>query len=190
MNNKIETIKSLIANGSTFARIETLTAVKTAAKFKHIPIMKHSVANVTLFGTLNDYSVYSRMVLKSSNKIDGQTVNDFVVSDSYFEHDKDCFSIVYHKSNQTAYLYAVYNNVSSTVYTIDGIESDKITVAEYLTPSEKEKMLGDNSLVYNKTNNVLHDVIVRTIKIDNILSIKCNKTELALNGGYTTALHA
>lgn len=189
MNNKIETIKSLIANGSTFARIETLTAVKTAAKFKHIPIMKHSVANVTLFGTLNDYAVYNRMVIKSSNKIDGQTVNQFEVSDSSFYHDDNCYSIVYNKKTDTAYLYAVYNNAKSS-YTIDGATVDKHTVAHYMTPSEREKMLGDTSIIYNKKNDVLHSVIVRTIKIDNILSIKCNKMELALNGGYTTALHA
>jgi hypothetical protein len=186
--NSINTIKSLIANGSTFARIETLTAVKTAAKHKAIKIEKRTIANVQLFGTLNDLQVYRRMVIKSANKIDNQVIESFEVSDNYFTHDDSCFSIVYHKSNQTAYLYAVYNNVSSTVYTIDGIESDKLQVSEYLTPSEKEKMLGDNSIVYNKTNDVLHSVIVRTIKIENIISIKCNKMELNL--GDKTALHA
>jgi hypothetical protein len=188
--NSINTIKSLISNGSTFARIETLTTVKTAAKHKAVNIQKHTIANVQLFGTINDYDVYRRMVIKSSNRIDGQSVDDFQVSENYFYHDNACYSIVYNKKTDLPYLYAVYNNVSSTVYTIDGIESDKITVAEYLTPSEKEKMLGDNSIVYNKTNDVLHSVIVRTIKLENIISIKCNKMELALNGGYTTALHA
>lgn len=186
---KIETIKSLIANGSTFARLETITPVKTAAKFKNVPIMKHTIANVQLFGTLKDYDVYRRMVIKSANKIDNQ-IESFEVSDNYFEHDSECYSIVYHKTNQTAYLYAVYNNVSSTVYTVDGVTVDKNTVAFYMTPSEREKMLGDNSIIYNKKNDVLHDVIVRTIKLDNVISIKCNKMMLELNGGYTTALHA
>ena len=180
MNAIINTIKSLIANGSTFARLETLTTVKTAAKHKAIKIEKRTIANVQLFGTLNDLQVYRKMVIKSANKIDNQQIESFEVSDNYFTHDTDCFSIVYHKSNETAYLYAVYNNAKSS-YTIDGIESDKLQVSEYLTPSEKEKMLGDNSIVYNKTNDVLHSVIVRTIKLENIISIKCNKMMLGLN---------
>ena len=180
MNTKIETIKSLIANGSTFARLETVTAVKTAAKFKTVKIEKHTIANVQLFGALKDYAVYSRMVLKSANSINGQNVDDFQVSDNYFEHDKTCFSIVYHKTNQTAYLYAVYNSSKSS-YTIDGKTATKAEVSEYLTPSEKDKMLGDSSIVYNKTNDLLHSVIVRTIKLDNVISIKCNKMELSLN---------
>ena len=189
MNAIINTIKSLIANGSTFARLETLTTVKTAAKHKAVKIEKRTIANVQLFGTLKDYDVYRRMVIKSSNRIDGQSIDDFEVSDNYFTHDTDCFSIVYHKSNETAYLYAVYNNAKSS-YTIDGIQADKLQVAEYLTPSEKEKMLGDNSIVYNKTNDVLHSTIIRTIKIDNVISIKCNKMMLGLNDKDKTALHA
>jgi hypothetical protein len=179
--NSINTIKSLIANGSTFARIETLTAVKTAAKHKAIKIEKRTIANVQLFGTLNDLQVYRRMVIKSANKIDNQQIESFEVSENYFYHDENCFSIVYNKNNDLPYLYAVYNNVTSSIYTIDGIESDKITVSEYLTPSEKEKMLGDNSIIYNKKNDVLHSTIVRTIKLENVISIKCNKMMLGLN---------
>jgi hypothetical protein len=184
----IETVKSLIANGSTFASIEYTTQVKTAAKFKDIKIMKQSKANVTLFGTLKDFEVYQRAVIKSANKIDGQSINNFEVSDTYFEHDKTCFSIVNHKTNGTAYLYAIFNNASKSVYTIDSIEVDKMTVSQYLTPSEREKLLNDNSLVYNKTNDVIHSTIVRTIKIENITAIKANKMELNLNA--KTALHA
>jgi hypothetical protein len=184
----IETVKSLIANGSTFASIEYTTQVKTSAKFKDIKIMKQSKANVTLFGTLKDFEVYQRAVIKSANKIDGQSINTFEVSDTYFEHDKTCFSIVNHKTNGTAYLYAIFNNASKSVYTIDGIEVDKITVSQYLTNSEKDKLLNDNSLVYNKTNDVIHSTIVRTIKIENITAIKANKMTLELNA--KTALHA
>lgn len=186
--NTINTIKAIIANGSTFASIEYTTQVKTAAKFKDFKIMKQSKANVTLFGTLKDFEVYQRAVIKSANKIDGQEVTEFAVSDTYFEHDKTCFSIVNHKTNGTAYLYAIFNNASKSVYTIDGIEVDKITVSQYLTNSEKDKLLNDNSLVYNKTNDVIHSTIVRTIKIENITAIKANKMELNLNA--KTALAA
>jgi len=184
----IETVKSLIANGSTFASIEYTTQVKTSAKFKDIKIMKQSKANVTLFGTLKDFEVYQRAVIKSANKIDGQSINTFEVSDTYFEHDKTCFSIVNHKTNGTAYLYAIFNNASKSIYTIDGIEVDKMTVSQYLTNSEKDKLLNDNSIVYNKTNDVIHSTIVRTIKIENITAIKANKMTLELNA--KTALHA
>ena len=188
MNNKIETIKSLIANGATFAALEYTTTVKTAAKFKDIEILKSSKANVTLFGTIKDFEVYQRAVIKSANKIDGQAITDFTVSDTYFTHDDNCFSIVTHKTNGTAYLYAIFNNASKSVYTIDGIESDKITVSQYLTNSEKDKLLNDNSLVYNKLNDVIHSTIVRTIKIENVTSIKANKMQLELNA--KTALAA
>ena len=150
--------------------------------------MKQSKANVTLFGTLKDFEVYQRAVIKSANKIDGQEVTEFAVSDTYFEHDKTCFSIVNHKTNGTAYLYAIFNNASKSVYTLDGIEVDKITVSQYLTNSEKDKLLNDNSLVYNKTNDVIHSTIVRTIKIENITAIKANKMTLNLNA--KTALAA
>lgn len=187
-NSTINTIKSLIANGSTFAAIEYTTTVKTAAKFKDIKILKQSKANVTLFGTLKDFEVYQRAVIKSANKIDGQSIESFEVSDTYFTHDTDCFSIVNHKTNGTAYLYAIFNNASKSIYTIDGIEVDKLTVSQYLTNSEKDKLLNDNSLVYNKTNDVIHSTIVRTIKIENITSIKANKMTLDLNANK--ALHA
>jgi hypothetical protein len=180
MNNKIKTVKSLIANGSTFAKIETITPVKTAAKYKDVKIEKTTIANVQLFGTLKDLQVYQRAVIKSANKIDNQAIESFEVSDNYFEHDSECFSIVYHKTNGTAYLYAVYNNSKSS-YTIDGKTATKSEVSEYLTPSERDKMLGDSSIVYNKTNDLLHSVIVRTIKLDNVISIKANKMTLELN---------
>lgn len=189
MNNSIiNTIKSLIANGSTFASIEYTTTVKTAAKFKDVKILKQSKANVTLFGTLKDFEVYQRAVIKSANKIDNQQIESFEVSDTYFEHDKTCFSIVNHKTNSTAYLYAIFNNASKSVYTIDGQIVDKLTVSQYLTNSEKDKLLNDNSLVYNKTNDVIHSTIVRTIKIENVTSIKANKMTLDLNANK--ALHA
>lgn len=186
--NIINAIKAIIANGSTFAAIEYTTQVKTAAKFKEVKIMKQSRANVSLFGTLKDFEVYQRAVIKSANKIDGQDIQSFTVSDTYFTHDKECFSIVNHKTNGTAYLYAIFNNASKSIYTIDGVEADKMTVAQYLTSSEKDKLLSDNSIVYNKANDVLHSTIVRTIKIQNITSIKCNKMQLELN--TNKALHA
>lgn len=186
--NTINTIKAIIANGATFAALEYTTTVKTAAKFKDIKILKQSKANVTLFGTVKDFEVYQRAVIKSANKIDGQAITDFTVSDTYFEHDKTCFSIVTHKTNGTAYLYAIFNNASKSVYTIDGIEVDKLEVSQYLTNSERDKLLNDNSLVYNKTNDVIHSTIVRTIKIENVTSIKTNKMQLELNA--KTALAA
>jgi len=187
MNNKIETVKSLIANGSTFAKIETITPVKTAAKFKSTNIQKHTIANVQLFGTLKDLQVYQRAVIKSANKIDNQTIESFEVSDNYFYHDENCFSIVYNKNNEMPYLYAVYNSSKSS-YTIDGKTATKSEVSEYLTPSERDKLLNDNSIVYNKTNDLLHSVIVRTIKLDNVISIKAHKMELTLSN--KTALAA
>lgn len=186
----IETVKALLNNGSNIATITYKTDVKTSAKFKDTKIEKTTRASVMLFKTLNEYTdVYSNAVKKTASKIaenDSANVESFEKSDNYFSHDRDCHSIVYHKTNKKAYLYAIFNKTFETVYTIDGFTVDKSQVIPYLTVSEQKKILDNTGITYNVKNDIVHAVIVRTISIENIISINANNAKIE----FKTALAA
>ena len=169
-------ITNAIGNkASTFAAIEYKTRVTTAAKHKNLNIQKYTKANVQLFGTLAEaQSVYAKAVKKAAGKIqenDADKVAEFQAQDNYFEHT-DTFSLVQHKDTKKEYLYAFFNNASS-VYNINGKIATKEQVAEYLTPSARERFLGDG-VVHNKANDVLHTIQVRTIALENIVELRTN----------------
>ena len=82
-----------------------------------------------------------------------------------------------HKQNNKHYLFCIYNNAQST-YTIDGVAATKQEVAALLTASASAKLLNPSSTTYNKTNNIEHNVVVRTIALANILQITANKQTL------------
>jgi hypothetical protein len=167
----------LIHKGVRFAQIETLTDVATAAANKHIKITKSTTANVSLYASLKDFEVYRRAVLKSASSIeenDPEKVAAFETQESWFTHDDpDCWAIIHHKTKGTPYLYAVYNGANSTYY-IDGVEATKEQVAEYLTPSASKTLLNPPEHVENKTHGIVHDVIVRTINLENVKEIRAN----------------
>lgn len=173
-------IKNVLGTqATTFAGIEYTTKVATAAKHKAVDIKKHTVANVQLFANIKAAtSVFENAVKRTGNKIDQDPnkVEEFKVQENYFEHT-DCYSVVNHKTKGTEYLYAIFNTAKSD-YTINGKSATKAEVAEYLTPSAAEKLTQDNSIVHNKTYDVLHTIQVRTIALDNIQSIRAMGTEL------------
>jgi hypothetical protein len=171
----VNTIKALLANltGTTFANIDYTTVVPTSAGNKHITITKHTNANVQLFNGIKDYAnVYLKAVQRTANKLDNnpENVENFIVSPTWFNHSDDCFSLVNHNKTGDAYLFAIYNNAKSE-YFIDGVKASKQAVATYLTPSASKALLGDGT-VYNATNDVTHNVTVRTIALANINTIK------------------
>lgn len=167
------TIANLLASkASTFASILYVTKVNTSAKYKHISIQKVTKANVTLFNTNFDYT---KAVQKSANKIsdnDTDAVNNFEKQDNYYRHT-NCFSIVQHKTKDTLYLYASFNNADS-LYFIDNVLATKQEVAQYLTPSAAKQLLDNNTVVYNATNDVLHTIHMRTVMLENLVSISTN----------------
>jgi hypothetical protein len=171
-----QNVKSILSgNGATFANLQYKSKVATAAKFKEVSIEKRTTANVMLFQTVKDMEIYRRSVLKTANMIDGQNVTEFEVSDNWFEHsDSDCFSLISHKTSGEQYLYFVANNAKSQYY-IDGVAVDKAEIAQYLTPSKHKEIFEDNTIVYNKKNDVMHMVHPRTLKLANIISLTANK---------------
>lgn len=185
-NNKTisaNAIVSALNNASvTFAQVTYVTPVATSAKHKDVQIKKVVCANVQLFCTLKNFDVYTKAVQRSASKIatnDEQNVANFVAQSNYYEHSAQCFSLVAHKQNAKEYLYAIYNSASS-VYFIDGRVADKQQVAQYLTASASAKLLGNNNTTTNVTNNVTHDVKVRTIALENLVSIVVNKQQLTV----------
>lgn len=148
--------------------IVSVTPVKLSAKHKDVSIMKasKSLANLPLS---SDF--YRQKVIESAKAL-GQEVDDFTVGTSYYEHT-DCYPICKSKSNDTLYLYGIYKESSKPVYIKDGEELTKEQVAEYLTPAEAKKLLGEKvQVTENKTNKVSHDVKPRTTKLENIKSIR------------------
>jgi hypothetical protein len=167
--------KLLGAASVTFAQIDYTTPVKTAAAHRDRFIQKHVNANVQLFANINAAtSVFKNAVERSAG------VKDFQVSDNYFEHSPSCYSLVQHKTQGTMYLYCIFNKVRSTAYVVDGKPATLQEVAQYLTPAAARDLLEPPKMVYNVTNDVEHDVIVRTIKLDNIHSIRAMGSQLVL----------
>ncbi len=166
----------LAGKSSTFASIDYVTEVATSAAHRDagVKIEKHTTANVMLFANLKAATdVYSNAVKKTAGRIeenDEQAVEEFVKSGNYFEHTQ-CFSIVQHKTKPGMYLWCMYNNAQSE-YFVNGAAATKQEVAQYLTPSAAKALMEDKSVVYNKRNDVLHTVIVRTIALHNLRAIR------------------
>lgn len=165
----LNTVAQLLQSvkGTTFARIEYATSVKPAAAHKHRQIRKHTVANVQLFSGLKDLEVYKRQVERSAG------VQDFVVSDTWFEHTAT-FSVVAHKVSGAHYLLAIFNSARST-YTIDGVAATEADVAALLTPSAAAALQNQGQPTHNKTNDVHHSIVCRTIALKNVISIQANQ---------------
>ena len=149
--------------------IHSVTPVKLAAKNKEIKISKVSMsyANLPASGEF-----YRNKVMESAKAL-GNEVEDFKVSDTFYEHT-DIYPICKAKRNDTYYLYGIYQSSAKPVYVMDGTVISKETVAEYMTPAESKKLLGSNEVkvTENKTNNVTHDVKPRTTKLENIKIIR------------------
>ena len=158
--------------GGQFRNVIFISEVKTAAKFKELKVTKKVSANVQIYGTIEDYkTLYLNGVLKSANKIlENGKVEEFTISDTYYNHSPKCFSIVEHKTNGKKYLYARFFS-SNSIFYVNDIETEKADILQYLTPSDVKKLTTDNSVVYNKTNDILHQNIIRTIKLQNIIKI-------------------
>ena len=163
--------------GTTFASIITVTKVGTAAQHKQEQIFKVTTATVQLFNNItDDTSVYKNAVERSVNKLSNEQTN-FEVSETWFEHTA-CYSVVQHKTTKDQYLYAIYNNAKS-VYVHNNELISTVKAASYCTPSAAKQIL-DHTPTLNKTNNVEHNVIVRTIKLSSIVELKAMKQVLTV----------
>ena len=176
-------VQALLANISvTFAQIAYVTQVQTSAANKALNVQKVTCANVQLFANINAFtSVYANAVKRSAaqhSSNEEANIAAFAAQSNYFTHTQ-CYSIVQHKQSAAQYLYAIYNNASS-VYFINNAVATKQQVAALLTASASAKLLQASNTVHNVTNNVTHNVQVRTIALQNIVSIHANKQALSV----------
>lgn len=176
-------VATLLGNvATTFAGIDYVSPVALAAKFKSMNISKVTRANVQLFSTLNAATnVFTNAVKKTASNIadnNQAAVDNFTAQSNYYEHTS-CYSVVEHKTKPgNFYLYCIFNNAHS-MYILDGKELSVAEVAAYMTPSAAKKLLEPSDTVVNKTHGIEHSVIVRTIALPNIVSIRARKVELA-----------
>lgn len=180
LNNIAIAIMQLLNNCSvTFAQVTYKSTINTAAAHKHNNVYKIVTANVQLFNNINAATnVFANAVKKSASAIaanDANAIANFTTQSNYFTHNNNCYSIVQHNSNNNLYLYCIYNSVSSTQYFINNVASNKQQVAQLLTASAAKQLLSASSTTHNVSNNVTHNVVVRTIALSNILSITANK---------------
>ena len=183
MQNVANTIAAMLNNASvTFAQIAYTTQIATSAANKQHNVQKHVVANVQLFANIKQATqVFANAVKKSASNIasnNAQNVAAFTQQSNYFAHT-NCYSIVQHKQNAKLYLYCIFNNVTSTVYTINNVVATKQQVATLLTASAATKLLQESNTVTNVTHNIQHNVQVRTIALANVKSVTCNKQTVA-----------
>lgn len=167
-------LNSIFANvkGTAIVTINYCTSVTTQAKSPlRDKIVKHVEASVIIGNNLKDFTdLYVNKVKRTAD--DKEAAQDFVKSAASFEHT-DFYSIVYNEKLNTYYLFALYNKVLSSTYKnlTNGNEMSKEEVAQELTASAAQKLFEDNSVVYNKTNDIQHSAIVRTIKLENLTGI-------------------
>ena len=181
-NNTITPIQvaQQLGNASvTFARIEYVTKVQTAAAFKGELIQKVTVANVILASSLKAHtSVYANKVKRTASAIssnDQAAVEAFTPAANYFEHTA-CHCLVQHKQDASKYyLYAMYNNNSKSLYIHNGNVVTEQDIVKFLTPSAAKALADKSGTVRNVTHNITHSAVVRTIALSNIVSIKARK---------------
>ena len=185
-NNTVtaQAVAQLLQNVSvTFAQITYVTKVVTAAAHKAQNIYKVTTANVILCSNIAAHtSVYANKVRKSAAAIssnNAQAVAAFTAQQNYFVHTA-VHSIVQHAQHANKqYLYCIYNNASS-VYMHNNTVVTKQHVAAYCTASAAAQLLQTDNIVHNKTHNIKHTVAVRTIALNNIVSIKARKQLLTV----------
>ena len=160
-------------NNSSFANVQYISAVKTAAKHKAVSIHKQVTANILVFAS--SYA-YVQAVQRSAQKHNSaQNASNFVASKTHFAHNTNCYSIVTNNNNTAKqYLYCAVQNAKS-IYYINNVAATKQAVAQYLTASAAKALLADTNVVHNKNNNVTHTLQIRTISLSNIKQIKVNK---------------
>lgn len=174
-DSKYTDLNALFANvhGMTFASICYVSDIQTAAASPlRGYIVKVSRAQVMLANNLKEYTnVFLNAVKRSADS----EIKEWIPSESYYEHTTT-FCVVQHKTKpERFYLYVIYQNHHTTdtcyINTLNGEVMFKEEVAAELAPAAAQKLLNGTADVYNKTNDIYHNVHVRTISLDNLASI-------------------
>lgn len=159
--------------------VQYTSTIKTAAAHKHLNVVKVVNANVQAF---NSETAYSTAIKNSAKKLNVSAVNtqnaqSFTKSKAHFTHtnNNNCYAIVYNANKDMHYLYVRFIKVLSTTYLINGVATTKQAVANLLTNSAKTALLNKDNTVHNVTNDVTHNVQLRTIGFKSLNSVTINK---------------
>lgn len=177
-------LTALLANVSvTFAQLTYVTQVQLAAEHKAQRIQKVTTANVMLCSNIKAHTaVYKRKVQRSAAQYANNSsaaIAAFTASAASYTHTA-VHSIVHNNKNIDAlYLYCFYNKASS-VYMHNNAVVTKQHVAAYCTASAARALLNTSSTVHNVTHDITHNVVVRTIALHNIVSIRARKQLLTV----------
>ncbi len=164
-------------NTATIANVTQVTQVQTSAANKYVLIQKVTRASVLLFANALNYA---ECIKRSAAKVDGNDadkVADFVPSEASFTHDEDCYSLVTNNRSGQQYLYLHYNRAES-VYIHNGVLMSAEVAASFCTPSVAKAMLKTDATTHNKANDVTHSIVVRTVKLQNIVRLAALKQVL------------
>ena len=181
-NNKVtaQRVTNLLQNynnTSTIANVTTVTLVQTSAANKHVKIYKVTRASVLLFANaLNYAAAILRSAAKQSNN-NAAAATNFVVSAASFTHNANCYSLVTNNNSAQQYMYMHYNNAQS-VYVLNNTIISAATAASFCTASVAATMLNTSRTTHNKLNNVTHSIVVRTVKLQNIVRLAALKQVL------------
>lgn len=173
--NKSYPEKALIENVAELTgkqcELVAVSKVKTAAAHKDLDIYKVSKSQVIL---PESGETYVNMVKESAKALgsDESNIDSYTAGDTYYKHT-DVYPICESKKDASKkYLYCIYEASTMPVYVLNGEELSKEQVAEYLTPAESKKLLGDKETVTeNKTAGISHNVTVRTISLSNVADL-------------------
>lgn len=175
-------VADLLAGASvTFANVIYATQQQNAAEHKGVIIHKVTSANVMLCSNIRAHtSVYANRVRRSARGFDTNStaaVEAFEPAAATFTHT-DCYSIVQNiRVPSKHYLYAIFNN-SQSIRLQAGCEVSREYAQQFLTPSARAA--ANSKVTHNRTHNITHDVVVRTIALSNVVSIRARRQILAL----------
>lgn len=163
--NKQAIIENLINDGGS-ATFATMTAEVEQKLLKtNNPLAKAKVTKKVVYNMLLNAN-YTNMV--NNRRLKEGKEADFQAKENWFEKVNDSVngSIVANKKDSTAlYLLFACNNAQTLNYYVNGVEAtpEQIAIIKQFKPATPKA-----------TNQGLeNDIIVRTIKLDNIQQIKC-----------------
>jgi len=185
-----ESIGAILDGASvTFASLLYVTYHDLSAlnKSRGFKVAKVTRASVQLFSRIVDRELYSKQVLRAAGRLDDsqELPAEWVKSPAWFYHSNECYSVVKHNKTHEQYLYAVYNDTGtvSQCYIYNPLSGNDTHVAWYepamredcaslMTPSSAASFLKSDREVYNKTNDVSHNLTLRTLKMSGIVNLK------------------
>jgi cobalamin biosynthesis Mg chelatase CobN len=169
-------IMAIAATDSKLVKLTQVTNVDLAAKNKNRNIVKvaHTVAIIPHNETVYTSSIKHTAAQDASNS--AEAIEAYVPRESKYTHSAEAYAAMTLKTDPSKeYLYTIQDKCTKSII-MDADTGKQMTreeVAELCTPSAAKKIMGDFSTEKtNKKYGISHDVMVRTISINNIVRME------------------